>query len=853
MPTPQRLAAAVGLAALVLSPLALTHEGDPKILDLEPPYEGPGFRSGRPDVLAGGKAAVAAPEFPADGVQLLSWLPLSELAGGTSANSCYGYTSPSGREYALIGLRSGTGVVEITNPGDPQVIATVPGPTSLWRDVRTYADHMYMVSEGGEGIQVADLSQVDAGVVTLVGTVLAGGVAATHTVFIDEVSGFLYRAGGGQNGLRIYDLSTPASPQLVGTWSDRYVHEVTVVTYPSGPYAGRQIAFCCGGFNSGWSNTGVSILDVTNKGSIQVLDHFSYPGARYCHQAWPSEDLTTLYINDELDENGSITTNTKVVDITDLSNPVVKQPFSNSSTAIGHNLYVKGDRIYEANYRSGLRVFDNSDPLKPVEVAWFDTWPEDDGAKFNGLWNNYPYFQSGVVIGSDIERGLFVWWVGDPQLTFAYPAGLPDVIDLAGEPLTVSISEQAAGALVPGSEELHYDDGTGWQSVPLVAQGGGQYSADLPALDCGQTVAWYVSARSTNGITWTDPQGGPVLFHESRAAQSAVQVALEDLESSAGWELEALDDTATEGRWILVAPQGSVATPGFDRSPGAGSRCALTQQQGVSGLPPNAHDVDGGKTTLTSPPLDASGLGEAWISYWRWFSNDKGDAPGEDVFEVQVSSSASGGPWVPVETVGPTGPGTQGGWVRHQFRLTDFVAPSATVRLRFIASDTGDDSLIEAAVDDLELLDLACPPGDPSSYCTPKTNGLGCLPHLTWSGEASASGSTPFVLTARSVVSAQQGLLFYGYAPAALPFQGGLLCVAPPIERTAPQPSGGPGLPNDCSGTLSLDFNARIQSGTDPALVPGVVVHAQIWTRDPFDPSGFGTSLSDAVAFTIQP
>ena len=277
-----------------------------------------------------------------------------------------------------MGLRASTAVVEISDPGDPQVVAVVPGPVSLWRDVRTYADHMYMVSEGGQGIQVADLSQVDSGVVTLVGTVQTGGAPATHTLFIDEVSGFLYRAGGEQNGLRIYDLTNPASPQLVATWSSRYVHEVTVVTYPSGPYAGRQIAFCCGGFNSGFSQTGVSILDVTNKQSIQVLKHFSYPGAQYCHQAWPSDDLKTLYINDELDEDGTITTNTKVVDITNLSNPVVKPPFSNQSTAIGHNLYVRGNRIYEANYRSGLRVFDNTNPLQPVEIAWFDTWPEDD-------------------------------------------------------------------------------------------------------------------------------------------------------------------------------------------------------------------------------------------------------------------------------------------------------------------------------------------------------------------------------------------------------------------------------------------------------------------------------------------
>src|SRR5262249_44253661 len=106
LPMLQRVAVVAAFAALATSVLA--HDGDPKILDLRPPYQGPGFRSGRPTVLRQGHAAIAAPEFASDGIQLLSWLPLGELGGATSGNSCYGYTSPSGRSYALMGLRNGT-------------------------------------------------------------------------------------------------------------------------------------------------------------------------------------------------------------------------------------------------------------------------------------------------------------------------------------------------------------------------------------------------------------------------------------------------------------------------------------------------------------------------------------------------------------------------------------------------------------------------------------------------------------------------------------------------------------------------------------------------------------------------
>ncbi len=847
----QRRRAAAALAAALLSVTGLAHEGDPKVLDQVPPYRGPGFRSGEPRVLRRGALAAGPALFPSSGVQLLSWLPLLELDGGISGNSCYGYTSPSGREYALIGLRAATAVVEVSDPGDPQVVALVDGPHSLWRDVRTYQQFAYMVSEGGDGIQVIDLSGVDSGVVSYVGNVLTGGVPATHTLFIDQASGFLYRSGGSQNGLRIYSLSNPASPTLIASWTDRYVHEVTVVTYTSGTYAGKQIAFCCGGFNGGFSQTGVSILDVTNKQNIQVLKHFSYPGAAYCHQAWPSQDLKYLYIDDELDENGTNFTNTKVVDITNLSNPVVKSPFANQSTAIGHNLYVRGNRIYEANYKSGLRVFDNTNPLAPVEIAWFDTWPEDDEATFSGLWNNYPYFASGIVIGSDINKGLFVWWVGAPLLDITYPGGVPTLFDPSGDQLALQISEQAPGTLVAGSERLHYDLGGGWVSLPLSPLGGGQYSGAIPPTSCGKVIRWYVSARSSNGITWTDPQGGPVLVHDATAALSQTLVLSDDLETPSGWVSGASGDDATEGKWVLNDPWTSPAQPADDHTPGAASKCWFTKQA-WSGAAPGAHDVDGGKTTLTTPALDLSGLAEPVVSYWRWFSNSVGNNPNEDTLLVQVSASPSG-PWVTVETVGPTGPETAGGWFRHQFVVGDHVLPGASVHVRFIASDTGNDSLVEAAIDDLEVSDLGCPAGGPSVYCTAKVNSQGCTPHIGFSGSPSVSSLVPFLVSASSVLNQKNGLVFYGYGPDALPFQGGTLCVAPPVTRTSLLSSGGNPPRDDCSGAYAFDFNAWIQAGVDPALVAGAQVHAQYWTRDPLDPTGFGTGLTDALEFTIQP
>ncbi|MCC6408777.1 MAG: PQQ-binding-like beta-propeller repeat protein [Planctomycetes bacterium] len=139
-----------------------------------------------------------------------------------------------------------------------------------------------------------------------------------------------------------------------------------------------------------------------------------------------------------------------------------------------------------------------------------------------------------------------------------------------------------------------------------------------------------------------------------------------------------------------------------------------------------------------------------------------------------------------------------------------------------------------------------------SFYCAAKTNSLGCVPGITFTGAASATSSDAFTIREHSVLNNKNGLFFYGTAGAASsPFQGGTLCVHAPIKRTSVQNSGGNPPPNDCSGSYAIDFNSLIQGGTDPNLVSGAAVHGQWWARDPSDP--FTTSLSGGITFTIQP
>ena len=87
-----------------------------------------------------------------------------------------------------------------------------------------------------------------------------------------------------------------------------------------------------------------------------------------------------------------------------------------------HNLYIKGNRMYQANYNAGLRILDISDPTNPREVGYLDTAPGEDNPNMDGAWSNYPYFKSGTIIVTSTGQGLFLG---------TFPALIPSTHPLA--------------------------------------------------------------------------------------------------------------------------------------------------------------------------------------------------------------------------------------------------------------------------------------------------------------------------------------------------------------------------------------------------------------------------------------
>lgn len=188
----------------------------------------------------------------------------------------------------------------------------------------------------------------------------------------------------------------------------------------------------------------------------------------------------------------------------------------------------------------------------------------------------------------------------------------------------------------------------------------------------------------------------------------------DEAEDEGPWRLADGDDTATSGRWVRVDPigttfNGSQAQTEDDHTSAPGSDCFVTGQGSVGGTAGEA-DVDGGKTTLTSPSFDLSRVVEPRLTYWRWYTNNLGNNPGEDTWVVQISNNG-GTSWVDLERT----TASANSWQEKTFLVAGYVTPSDQVVVRFVASDAVNGSLVEAAVDDFEFSGLSTPVDAPDA------------------------------------------------------------------------------------------------------------------------------------------
>lgn len=351
--------------------------------------------------------------FPCSGISLESRIAPADM-GGTTGNDLWGWVdSQTGSEYALMGLTNGTAFVDVTDPQNPVFLGRIDTQTidSVWRDIKVFADHAYIVADAANnhGMQVFDLTRLRnvMGPQTFLPDMVYGDFGSAHNIAINEDSGFAYAVGSDTcgGGLHMIDLSVPSVPTFAGCHIAD-THDTQCVAYqgPDPDYANREICFSS-------NEDRVEIVDVTLKSSPVSIVMFTYPELGFVHQGWLTEDHRFFLLGDELDEaQFGVGTRTHVIDVSDLDNPDYIGPHEAATPSIDHNLYVLGNRVFQANYSSGLRVLELTDLASAVltEVAFFDTVPGNDVVDFVGAWSVYPYLPSGTILVSDDDNGLFV-------------------------------------------------------------------------------------------------------------------------------------------------------------------------------------------------------------------------------------------------------------------------------------------------------------------------------------------------------------------------------------------------------------------------------------------------------------
>jgi len=281
-----------------------------------------------------------------------------------------------------------------------------------------FANYAFIVRETHEhGVQIIDLTKLRAYygqtgdcIKLLEEDAHYDQVTSSHNIVINEQTAFAYAVGTKtcSGGLHVIDIHNPLEPNYAGCFSeDEYTHDAQCVIYtgPDITYKNHEICFA-------FNEDTLTIVDVSDKANMVMLSRVNYTDDYYTHQGWLTEDQRYLMMNDEVDErqSGNPYTRTLLWNVEDLDNPFHIGSHFATVRSIDHNLYIRDNLAYLANYCSGLRILDSTkmkDGLTP-ELAYFDAVDYCDTEDFEGVWSSYPFFDSKNVILSSKELGLFL-------------------------------------------------------------------------------------------------------------------------------------------------------------------------------------------------------------------------------------------------------------------------------------------------------------------------------------------------------------------------------------------------------------------------------------------------------------
>lgn len=645
--------------------------------------------------------------------------------GKTIANVC-GYAA-DGREYALLGASSGLIIVDVTNPDQPVQIVEVPGPNNLWKEIKTYSHYAYTVSEGGQGVNIVDMSNLPSATLNSHfykgDGAIANSLSTIHALHIDVTKGFLYAYGSNlfSGGAVVLDLNNdPYNPTYVGHFDDlNYIHD---------GYVDNDTLYAAH-INEGF----FSIVDMTDKSNPQVLATQTTPNV-FTHNTWISQDRRVIFTTDETAD--SYLAAYDVSDPTDIQflNKIQSNPGSGS---IVHNTHILGEYAVTAWYRDGVTIVDVARPENMVQTGNYDTYPGGEGNGFDGCWGVYPYLPSGTLVVGNIEPGEM--WLLTPNYQRAcYLEGL--VTDAqTGQPINgadVQITGNINAARLTDANGQYKTGQSTAGEVTVTVSKIGYLPANLTATLAngeitllnitlspaavvtvgglvtragdGAAVAQakvallspdttYITTADANGAySFTGVIGGnydvvagawgyqyTVLANQSINSSGQYGVVLQtgyqdDFVFDYGW---ASTGSSMFGKWERGEPVGIdvgiLLSPEHDVPGDIGDQCYVT---GNGSEQPDVDDVDSGTAILTSPVMDLSGYGNPRISAKVFCLSVNQQQQFLDSIKVYIVNGTT-------ETLVWKRKGNNFDWMDMSFNVTDYVPVSANMRLRVIARD----------------------------------------------------------------------------------------------------------------------------------------------------------------------
>ncbi len=666
---------------------------------------------------------------------------VGEVTYSDNGNDIWGYVADDGTEYALMGLRNGTSIVSLADPANPVEVANISGPSSTWRDLKSWSHYAYVSNETSNGILIIDLSDLPGSannyydfqpMIDINGNV--SQLSSIHNLYVDEF-GYLYVSGSNINagGTLIFDLNNdPYNPVYVGRTPAIYAHDT---------YARNNLLYTSDVYDGVFT-----IYDVSDKSNIVALGSNGTP-FDFTHNAWLSDDGNTLFTTDERADAP-----TAAYDVSDPTDIKYLDEFRPAATVgngvVPHNAHVLNDYVVISHYTDGIVIIDGSRPNTLIEVANYDTYLGPDGGFF-GCWGAYPFLPSGLVLASNLEGSLQVLQpnyvrgcylegnitdantgaaISNASITLVGPS-IVDNSNLSGEYATGTATSGTYDAIydhpayMPQTISVNLANGqVTIQDVQLMTQPmfnvTGQVVSAIdgsPIPDATVSIAnadfnYELTSDASGNFSINNVTGGfydifagkwgyiTAGFPQSGIDGTALLIELEEgiqdeFAVNLGWTVTGDAET---GMWERGEPIGTQFDGGNSNTDedldfDLGNACYVT---GNGGGGAGDDDVDDGFTTLTSPLFDLSGMNEPYLAYSLWFFNEGGQGATNDMLEVVLSDGNTN---VSLQTLTDS----ESNWRPRTFiRVKDyFPNPTANMQISFETADDLPGHLVEAAVD----------------------------------------------------------------------------------------------------------------------------------------------------------